>query len=447
MISLRRRLLVATSIVLVVFLSLMSVGLGRAFEQSVMSNAEAALRNQILLLIANLEVVDGQVSMPESLPEPRLSQTDSSLFAQIRSFDGQVVWQSRSLLGESLPRLASELGEFEFSSDTAWLEHPRLFTQSLAVAWETDSGDLRLTIEVAEFAQVYLDRIAKYQQQLLFWLLGLGAVLLTLLLVVLGWALNPLRKVIVQVGQIERGEKQRFDENYPLEVNRLTQNLNQLLNHESARIDRQKEVMGNLAHSLKTPIAVLSGLHYDPRSDADVRKQLSAMQSIIDYQLQSASAVGRRRFSTPIKIAEMSASITASLTKLHADKNIVLQLSIDPDLQFFGDQGDWMELFGNLADNAYKWARREVKIAVTELKPIGQQVQRNGVCLVVEDDGPGVDAELQDMILERGVRLDSQTPGHGLGLHIVKGIVAAYDGHISVANRPQGGARFVVELP
>lgn len=424
----------------------MSLGLNRAFEQSVLSNAEDALRNQVLLLIANIDVIDGEVEVPPFLPEARLTQADSSLFAQIQTPQGGVVWRSRSLLGATLPLAQASQGQFRFFEKLDWQDKPKIYSTTLGIEWETDGGDFPFVVQVAEHSQVYTKRLVNYQRQVGLWLLVLGTALILLLLTIFRWVLKPLNKVATQVGEIEEGIRQRFDEDYPLEVSRLTQNLNQLLNFEEQRIWRQKEVLGNLAHSLKTPIAVLSGLAFSKQNDTEARAQLVTMQTIIDYQLQSASAVGRRRFAKPVAIYQSTQQIINSLSKLHAAKGLKTHFEMAETLQFYGDEGDWMELAGNLMDNAFKWAAESVSVSVTSLEPSSGQSHRTGVRLIVEDDGPGIDDQLKLSILQRGVRLDSQTPGHGLGLHIVKGVVEAYNGDIVIEDGRQGGTRFRVDL-
>lgn len=441
--SLRRRLLVSATLVLLVFLGLTGFGLNKAFKQSVLSNAEDALKNQTLLLMANVDVIDSEIVVPEVLSEARLSQTDSDLFAQITTPSKGVVWQSESLLGVVLPELESDMGKYRFAENIEWPRQKAVYALSFGVEWETEKGDLPFTVHVAEHKAAYLKRLSRYQRQVAIWLGVLAAALLTLLLALLSWALNPLVRVTKQVGEIEQGARQRFDEDYPTEVASLTQNLNQLLNFEQQRINRQKDVLGNLAHSLKTPIAVLSGLSYSDENRSDAQQQLSAMQNIIDYQLQSASAVGRRRFTKPIEIADSTQQIINSLAKLHAEKNLSVSLQIAPGVVFHGDQGDWMELAGNLMDNAFKWATSEVKINVIN-SPLGSH--RSATRLEVVDDGSGIDQQLKATISQRGVRLDSQTPGHGLGLHIVKGIVEAYDGELSIEDNLPNGTRFVAIL-
>jgi two-component system sensor histidine kinase PhoQ len=449
--SLRRRLLVIATLLLLLFLGIMGVALNRAFERSVLSNAEDNLRNQVLLLIANVEVINGEVEVLDIQPEPRLGQIDSSLFAQVSVKDLGVVWRSASLLDQEMPQLSNGLGEFSFYDRFDWPQQASSYVTSLGVAWETEQGDFLFTVQVAEHSEVYTNRLTRYQRQVGLWLLVFGGALIGLLLTLLSWALKPLHRVTQQVGEIEEGGRQRFDEDYPMEVSRLTRNLNQLLSFDEQRITRQKEVLGNLAHSLKTPIAVLSGLQYSADTDEDARRQITAMQTIIDYQLQSVSTVGRMRFAKPIKIQAKTEQIVNTLQKLYLEKGIKCQLLISDETVFYGDHGDWMELCGNLLDNAFKWTSSKVVVSVKNSPLEDSDSHRQALTLIVEDDGAGIDDNLKQTISQRGVRLDSQTPGHGLGLHIVKAIVDAYNGELLIEDASVGGittrgSRFTINL-
>jgi len=442
--SLRRRLLIFAAMLLLIFLSITAIALNNAFKKSVLSNAQDALENQALLLIANIDVIGGQMIEPAALSEPRLSQTDSSLFAQITDKDNKLLWRSASLLDEQLPAMTYALGEFTFKQQTDW--QTPVYSITYQLEWETEQGDIPLIIHVSEHSKNYLVRLSRFQKTFGLWLAIVGLVLLLMLLVLLGWALKPLKKVASQVNEIERGQRQRFDEDYPLEVSRLTQNLNQLLSFDEQRINQQKEVLGNLAHSLKTPIAVLKGLKYSDQNLKEANTQLSVMQNIIDYQLQSASTVGRRRFSKAFLVKEPTQQIIDSLQKLHVEKGINVTLELDEKTVFYGEQGDWMEIAGNLLDNAFKWSNKQVSVSISNAPNKDKDSQRQAIRLTVADDGTGIDDAVKQNVVQRGVRLDSQTPGHGLGLHIVKGIVQAYDGKLSVTDNTPLGTCFNVHL-
>jgi len=428
----------------------MALALNNAFKKSVLSNAEDGLRNEVLLLISNVDVIDGKIEAPVVFSDPRLSQMDSNLFAQIIDSANQVVWRSPSLLENTLPIVDSRLGEFIFYEKSQWAGQPDIYSMTLGLEWETEQGDIPFTIHVSEHSASYLKRLARFQRTFGLGLLVLGALLLALLLALLGWALKPLNKVTRQVSEIEAGQRQRFDEDYPREVSRLTRNLNQLLNSEEQRINRQKEVLGNLAHSLKTPIAVMKGFDWSHQNACDANKkeadtQLSTMQNIIDYQLQSASTVGRKRFNKPIEIRSATEQIISSLNKLYKDKQVNVSFECDQRVVFYGDQGDWMELAGNLLENAFKWTNSNIRVKINNVVDDSQS-NRSAIFLMVEDDGQGIDALVKEKILQRGVRLDSQTPGHGLGMHIVKGIIEAYDGQIDIEDATPSGVRFSVTL-
>lgn len=439
----------------VIFLGLMGAALNRAFEESVVDNAKNALRNQILLLISSIEVDQGNVMPPIGVSEPRLLQPDSDLFAQIEvpsaqpsqeeSVDSIIVWRSASLLDRDLPLNDGSMGEFKFLSNQQW-NGERINLMTLAVEWETESGMTPFMVRVGESNQTYIKRLARYKNQVLVWLSLFGGALIVLLLGMLGWTLKPLERVRKQVADIEEGDRHRLDEDYPLEVTRLTKNLNKLLDYEEQRIDRQKEVLGNLAHSLKTPIAILKGFDFSPSVKSEVVEQLGSMENIINYQLQSASTVGRRHFSKAIKINEPTQKLVRSLQKLHSTKEIDVEIEIPKGTVFFGDEGDWMEVVGNLIENAFKWCEQRISITIINSEEVHGS-RRLPISVVVQDDGPGIDADSRDKILQRGVRLDSQTPGHGLGMHIVKGIVQAYDGSIDVSESDFGeGTKISITL-
>lgn len=445
--SLRRRLLVSASILLLLFLGAMGWALNRGFEQSVLTNAEDALRNQVLLLMANIDLEARQIVVPEVLSEPRLSQMDSDLYAQISTPSDGIVWRSASLLGDQLPPIGASQGIFGFHSNLDWQGPAPIYTLSFGAAWEVDGGDVPFIVQVAEQRRSYLARMREHRAQLVLWLSVMGVSLLILLVALLGWGLQPLTRVTRQVGEIEEGQRQRFDEDYPREVSRLTQNLNQLLNSEQKRIDRQKNTLGNLAHSLKTPLAVMHGLKYSKDNEQEAHRQLNAMQNIIDYQLQGASAIGRRRFAKPIEVTEPTQRLINSLQKLHRDKQLSTSLEVAGGTKFYGDEGDWLDLVGNLLENAFKWAATTLVIKIENEEIAGQPAShRSAIKLSVSDDGAGIDNKLKATILQRGVRLDTQTPGHGLGLHIVKGIIEAYDGQLSITDNAPNGTVFTALL-
>ncbi|HEY0178300.1 MAG TPA: ATP-binding protein, partial [Dokdonella sp.] len=274
-------------------------------------------------------------------------------------------------------------------------------------------------------------------------------VLLLLLLGVLRWSLAPLRKVAADLARVERGVQEHLASAYPAELSGLTASLNNFIDAERERVKRYRNTLSDLAHSLKTPLAVMrSQLETGSEGDAlrwTVLEQVGRMDEIVAYQLSRAATSGHQTFATPLPIEPFAEEIVRSLEKVYARKAILCEFDIDANARFRGDQGDLLELFGNLLENAFKWARHRVTLSARPLR-LGAGA-RAGLELAVEDDGPGIAEDQVERLLQRGVRGDERVQGHGIGLSIVQDILKAYHGELVVDRSPTlGGARFLVRL-
>jgi two-component system sensor histidine kinase PhoQ len=258
----------------------------------------------------------------------------------------------------------------------------------------------------------------------------------------LRWGLRPLRGVARELNAIESGRQEKLQGVYPKEIKRLTDNLNSLIQHERAQQVRYRNALGDLAHSLKTPLAVMRGALSGDQSQlpATIEDQVARMDSIVAYQLQRAATSGMKNpMATPIQILPIMEKIVAALNKVHHEKGVSTEISVPDSVTFPGDEGDLMELLGNLIDNAYKWCRQKVKISA---------VARDGrLIITIEDDGSGIEPSQAKTILQRGVRTDEAVPGHGIGLAIVRDIVEAYQGAIEAGRSSLGGAMIRVDFP
>lgn len=464
--SLRARILLTAAALLLVFIVLTGLTLERAFHDSALSAREARLLGQLYLLMAAAESEDGELRLPTRLDEPRFRLPDSGLYGQIANATGAVVWRSPSAVGLRVPFI-SQLG----AGETGFL--PRrdpggrvYLVAGFGVLWSTGPVARAYTFSVAEDQAELRRELARFRTSL-FWGLGLTSLLLLFaLLLLLHWGLRPLRLVATELSAIEVGQRQRLLGQYPRDLRPLTDNLNALLAQGETRQVRLGNALGDLAHSLKTPLAVIRGAIADPEfgagpdgeaSPADVSpkapppgparlidEQVERMQQIVDYQLERARAgsPGDHALAArvPVRplIRPLVQRIAASLTKIHADKAVSLGLGIDPALQFHGVEGDLMEVLGNLLDNAYTWCRRQVKVAAN--RHDGQLV------ISVADDGPGIPPGLASQLLERGVRADESLPGHGIGLSVVREIASAYGGQVTIASSAIGGALVEVQL-
>lgn len=439
MISLRARVSLSAALVLTIFVALTALALERAFADSARSAMRERLFAQLYLVMAAAEVDEtGTVKMPPRLGEPRLNLPGSGLYARIASDKGELLWHSPSAVGQKLPPLLpTSPGQEQFSRVTHNGED--YFFASLAIEWESDGGTLSLYFNVIEDSSPFVAQMRRYRNNL-WGLLGLMALLLLLTLTAaLAWGLRPLRTVAREVRAIESGDQESLTRNYPTELKRLTDNINTLLHHERAQQARYKNAMADLAHSLKTPLAVLRSLGKEGEHSQTVDEQVARMDNIVQYQLQRATTAGRSALATPLPVAPIAERLLASMDKVYRDKELNFHPLLEPQAFFRGDEGDLMELLGNLLDNACKWAVVGVWLEVRH--------EKGTLRMSVEDDGPGIALDQAEQVLARGVRLDETAPGHGIGLPMVRDIVEAYEGKLEIAHSPHGGARIIVSLP
>ncbi len=439
MISLRTRVTFAAALVITVFVALTALALERAFEESARAAMRERLFAQLYLVMAAAELDEtGILQMPARPGEPRLSLPGSGLYARVGSATGATLWQSPSAVGLTLPPPPPTSSGAELFTQSA-LNGTDHFLAALAIEWEGAHGTVPLLFSVIEDTTPFLAQMQRYRTSLWGMLGVMAALLLLALFVALAWGLRPLRTVAREVQAIEGGEQQQLTRNYPTELKRLTDNINALLHHERAQQARYKNAMADLAHSLKTPLAVLRSLGGRGEHAPTIEEQVTRMDKIVQYQLQRAATAGRSVLAAPLPVAPVAARLLTSLQKVYRGKELNIHQAVDGHAFFRGDEGDLMELLGNLLDNACKWAVGGVWLGV--------QHEKGVLRLSVEDDGPGIAPHQVERVLARGVRLDETTPGHGIGLPMVRDIVEAYDGRLEIVHSPHGGARIIVSLP
>ncbi len=454
--SLQARSLAAASCVLAAFLGLAFFALDRAFYQA----AESALRDRLqgyiyAYLAASDTTRSGSLIPPEVGPDPRFDRpTQSGLYAgivcdKILNTKGNQ-WRSPSAVDRELP-FGDELprGVVRF---TGPIQTPvgELFMLAQGVDWLIGGKNkLHLTFYVAEDVGGLREQIEVYRRTLAIWLGGTGIVLLLLLVGVLRWSLAPLRKVVADLARVERGSQDHLGSAYPVELAGLTTSLNSFIDAERDRLKRYRNTLSDLAHSLKTPLAVMRS-QLESGSEGEklrwtVLEQVGRMDEIVAYQLSRAATSGHQTFATPLPIEPYAEEIVRSLEKVYANKGVLCEFDIETAARFHGDQGDLLELLGNLLENAFKWAARRVLLSARAVP--GGTGRRAGLNLVVEDDGPGIPDDNVEHLLQRGVRGDERVQGHGIGLAIVQDILRAYKGELSVTrSEALGGARFAVHF-
>jgi two-component system sensor histidine kinase PhoQ len=433
------RLLLAASLVLAGFLGATGLALDKAFRVSAKAAMQDRLQSHIYALLAAADEDDnGRMIPPRELPEPRFSKPDSGLYAIITGTSGDPLWHSGSLTGRDLDLTdRQQPGERRFSRLTrAGLP---LYALAFGVAWEDFAGTEALyTFTVAEDTTVFQAEIDSFRSTLWRWLGGMALVLLLAQGVILRWGLRPLRTVTRDLQQIEKGHAERLDGRYPRELAGLTSSLNSLIEHGKAVQVRYRNSLDNLAHSLKTPLAILQSGQPGSSGDLDaghslVREQVERMDAIISHQLQRAAVSGRTTLAKPVPVGTVVERLVRSLDKVYREKAVAVELELDPTVTFTGDEADLTEILGNLLENAYKYCRRVVQVCV--------QIDQHsaGIEIQIGDDGPGIAANQVDTVLQRGQRMDESVPGQGLGLSMANEIITVYGGQLAIAASPLGG--------
>jgi two-component system sensor histidine kinase PhoQ len=309
---------------------------------------------------------------------------------------------------------------------------------SYGVNWAAGKSEGPLVLSVVEDRAEFDREIATFARTLWIWLGGAGVLLLLAQLLLLRWGLRPLAHVAAVIRRIEDGGQQKIEGRYPTEIAPLTDNLNALIQQERVRQGRYKEALSFLAHSLKTPLAVLRNALNEPAQlPGAVREQVARMDDIVQHQLGRARAGGAARFAPPVLLAPVLDRVRDALAKVYAEKGLALVTDCAPDLTWRIDEGDLFEVIGNVMDNAAKWARS--RVAARAWREGGK------LWLRVEDDGPGF-SDTQS-VLQIHVRGDERVPGHGVGLAVVNDLVASHQGELRLGRGDLGGARVEIVLP
>lgn len=489
--SLKTRLIVSALLLILVLMPLIGFTLNDAFKEQVKSASKNELSAYVYSVLAVTEFDNGQLLMPELLLENQFNVIQSGLYALIVMPNGRdndlpdsgverleklklnvkdkvspsvesapkpqknlvldkmrgtkntrIVWQSDSFLGfeapANLPHPA--MGQSEFSeiklegnpyliySFTASFEQPPSQSDSAAQpspAWP-------ITIHIIKDQVNFQRQVDLFTKQLWSWLLILMALLVSVQMVWLLWTLKPLAKFTKELNDIEQGRTQQLTDIYPTELQAVARQLNALLNTEQSQRKRYRNALSDLAHSLKTPLAVIQSQKELSKSSIE---QVSIINSIIGHQLKRAQTAAGSSWHLGIKVKSVSDKLIRTLHKIYREPQISIDQNIDGQAVFKGDEADLTEILGNVLDNACKAAKSQVALTVT--------ADENELIITVEDDGKGISPEQHIQIFERGMRADSYQRGHGIGLAIVRDLVDSYNGQLSVStSETLGGAKF-----
>ncbi|NGY03434.1 GHKL domain-containing protein [Solimonas terrae] len=439
--SLRARLLISTAVVLLAFVGLGGLALEKAFERSLLQAQQDKLEGLIYALLGAASTTpDGDLTIAlDAIPDRRLREPMSGLQAALFNELGIMVWSSSQSL-DMPPPPSINVGQWSFQR----LASPNAFRLSFGLRWiDSERNQPRLyTVSVIDDTRSFDRQLVIFRRTLWIWLGGTVIALVAILLLILRWSLAPLKRLGRELHRVESGLQLEIEGSYPDELKPLTRDLNAMIVSEHSHQTRYRNALGDLAHSLKTPLAVLRGISSEPQIPAAQQSQLdeqvSRMQHIVDHQLRRAAAAGSRTLTEPILLKPLIDKLTSALTKVYASRGVGFYNRLDPELRLRADQGDLYELFGNLLDNAAKYGDEHIRISA--------HTEKNLLHIDVDDDGPGFPDE-PEKLLERGARADTRKPGQGIGLAAVNEIVQAYGGRLELARSPLGGARVGVIMP
>ncbi len=423
---------------LVFFILAMSAVLLKAYESGIRQATFERLTAQFygLLSVAELEEKD-QLFIPEEPQiDQRFNQYASGLSALVYDETETLVWSSISAEEIEVKVPLSLPGEPKLYD--LKLPDKDYFQFHFVTEWESLEGDIALYhFMVLENKRAYNQVVSAYRNKLLMWLGVLALSLLFVLFLILRWTFRPMRKITEELSQVKQGLSDKLGDNYPKEIQGLTDNINRFIVNERDQSKRYKETLANLAHSLKTPLAVMqSALQNQVESHELSRiseEQLERMNQIVGYQLQRATS-GPRVMAERIKIAPAIEKLIAGLSKVYSQKGIKIQAKVEKQISANLSEGDLYEICGNLTDNACKWAKSKVLITAKTLD--------NKTIISIEDDGPGIPQHVQAAVLSRGKRLDETVEGQGIGMSIVREIMEAYKAKIEIEKSATlGGAQ------
>ena len=435
--------------VIVVFFALTIFLLDMLFRHAAERSLREVLDAQMVALVAAADPDGPESVTPTALLDTRFDTPGSGLYAEIRSATGESIWRSQSTTGTAVqfgPPLEPGGNTFVFTEIAGTDVH--LAVASRGIVWDDLHGQpARFTFSVATNLKTYYAQIASFRQQLIGWFTGLALLLLATLTWVVRWLSQPMRRLVREIKAVESGEREQLSEHWPQELSAVTGNLNALLEAERKRIKRYRDTLGNLAHSLKTPLAVMRQALREvaPPAKGALDTEIERMSGIIEHQMKRAAASGGALLGqAPVDVAPMVTELRVALLKVYGNKDLLFETAVDPAAQFIGDRADLTELLGNLLDNACKWSRERVRI---EVRVDAAATLRAALLVFVDDDGPGIAEADRARVLVRGGRADEATPGHGIGLAMVHDTVALYGGAMSINASALGGARFELKLP
>lgn len=447
--SLRFRLLAGTLAWMLASIALAGWWLQGMFEEHLARQFRAELTIHLNQLAANLELTpDGQPTLARPLSDPRLERPYAGLYWQVDRMPdagggggkrGEL--RSRSLWDAELSVPGDQLADgerHEHQVKGPKGETLRMIEQILLPA---ERPELALRLIVAADEALLVEPVERFRGLLLAALALLAGGLAIAAIFQVHAGLRPLQRLRNELTRLRDGEQASLGSDHPSEVQPLVDELNSLLQRNAEFVERARSQAGNLAHAVKTPLAVMANAVAGENGElADlVRAQVATARSQIDHHLARARvAAAAQGKGQRCAVGPVIEGLLRAMQRIHAARGLEFTFAASGNLQFRGEAQDLQEMLGNLLDNAGKWAARRVEVNCAS----------DGATLRIDidDDGPGIAAADRALLLQRGQRGDERVPGSGLGLAIVDELAGLYGGRLELLDAPLGGLRARLNL-
>lgn len=432
--SLKLRQAIVCLALLIFILPASFLAIERAFFAQLLTSTEQKLEVHLYSLLSELTSNNDVFDINNSVLPVDFLRPDTGISAYIVSED-KLVWQSDSSLNQNFTPPSHEMlpGKHEFvameqDGKTYWV-------LSFALLFDLGDRSMPLTLHILQDDRLLDAPMQSFRKTLLRWFIGIGVVLALIMLLAYYWTTRPLSALDHEIREVESGRQQQLTHQYPHELQSIKEDLNLLLDNQNRQKQRYRHHLSDLAHALKTPVAVLktSAMAEQP----ELRDQIDRITAMIEHQLKRASSSGQDIWLKQIPVSPVVEQLKSALQKIYRDKQIQFDFHCPQPMMFRGDETDLMEMLGNLLDNACKACKQHVRLSVHN-KPFQ---------LTVEDDGPGVPADKKAQLLNRGSRLDTYAEGHGVGLSIVDELCQSYQGQLEIQQSSLGGASFSLIFP
>ncbi len=452
--SLASRLIATSAAWLLLVLPLAGLLIYRLYKEDVQSAFDGGLEKLVnAIALDSMNAAGTEPVVPNNRYEPLFEETNSGWYWQIKPLEDP---NARTLVSASLTTNKLDVPFIlKIKPDAGgnrWLNGPGPNDQRVRMVEVIDTighsaSGPKYSIIVAGPLDWLESRLQSFLTRLAtaLGLTGLGLVIATLFQVRFG--LLPLQQIEQGLADIRSGKATKLDGELPAEIEPLQHELNELIGSNQAIIDRARTQVGNLAHALKTPLAVITNEAHDDKSPfaKKVAGQAQIMRDQITFYLDRARvAAGVGVIGRITEVGPVADSLVRALERINRDKGIQIKFDCAPGAKFQGEKQDLEEMLGNLLDNACKWAKRDVTLAI-ETRPGDNRTKR--LKIKVEDDGPGLSEDQRAKIGKRGIRLDETKPGTGLGLSIVTDLVQSYNGTLTLGAAARGGLSVQMDLP